>query len=815
MRLETLPSKQEQEQEQAQQSGVPQNRQRLSRQVIRVPPVQLIEPEEGSDFELRELAINLLDHDKAFRMRLPNGLSSSQLGRVEIVALGDQRTVGYLARSVDVTATGPQHEREHQHRYEHQRHLIDASVVMPYAAIENMGALFWASKAEDESDQMLDSQSLDNLMVEGRIAPADLQQYQRFCNHLLNTLKGGSDRPERVFESANSRIPVGLVELEFFNQLDQRPVQVLSVVLNCLNMSHMFEHPRAEAVCQAWLFESFDSVNAAQNTEHFIAGLQSLVRVCRPALWADYTVSNGGAVRSVPGLLKQIVAMAIPTLPITSAGNDGEFDLERTLTLNALCDKIINSATRDAGRAQAAATMVASLERLSLIQRLPHSAINLLPRAMEVNAVDGLAALFAGRFRALTLKSISPTQGGFEPAPRTHTFISLVDDAVGAYRYRGKNKPCEAVQALTSALARDWGKRQVASELSSDRGCRLCRDLARDGDHHTIDYFVKIVGKDFVKSNVIEAAVGNGQAQTLAYFMGSGFVGDGRYLLQSAARTARRSNEQGQVSCARLLLENGVSVGGEEYRKSGERTPLVIAAELSSIEMIDLLIEFGADISEQSVSFHRDVTTPLECAVWEDSAVAAERLVHHAIHASDQGLQERFFGQITPQLMSKMVDNKMCSLASTLLTNSIEYGSHDQLFDDHVVQTVLSHFSVESSWPFEYRPIAEGLNERRAFIALILSHKPDFFANITVSSAAKVLSNLCCFISIAGAKDTLRLLLAHAPFNSNAVKRHKVAYDLRGLSRGRKTPLGHYKQTTKKRASTDLITLLSPSLTGW
>lgn len=811
MRLETLHSKQEQEQ--AQQSGAPQNRQRLSRQVIRVSPVQLIEPEEGSDFELRELAINLLDHDKAFRMRLPNGLSSSQLGRVEIVALGDQRTVGYLARSADVTATGPQHEREHQHRYEHQRHLIDASVVMPHAAIENMGALFWASKAEDESDQMLDNQSLDNLMVEGRIAPADLQQYQRFCNHLLNTLKGGSDRPERVFESANSRIPVGLVELEFFNQLDLRPVQVLSVVLNCLNMSHMFEHPRAEAVCQAWLFESFDSVNAAHNTEHFIAGLQTLVRVCRAALWADYTVSNGGAVRSVPGLLKQIVAMAIPTLPHANARNDGQFSPETTLTLNALCDEIINSAARDAGRDQAADTIVASLVRLSLIQRLPHSAMNLLTRAMEVNAVDGLAALFTGRFRELTLKSISPTQGGFEPAPRTHTFISLVGDDVSAYRYHSKSKSYEAVQALTSALTRDWGKWQVASELLSDRGRRLCRDLARDGDHQTIDYFVKIAGKDFVfKANAIVETVFHGQAQTLVYFIDSGFVVDWRGLLRCAAS----SNRQGHMACARLLLEHGVPVSGDEYSKNGERTPLVAAVEQPSIEVIDLLVEFGADVSELSAGSFGVARAPLECAVWRESTAAAERLIYHAINASDQGMQERFFGQITPRLMSKMVDNKMCTVASMLVANSFEHGFHDQLFDDHVVQSVLSYFAVESSWSVWYRPIAEeGLDERRAFIALILSHKPDFFANVPVSSAAKVLSNLCCFISIAGAKDTLRLLLAHAPFNSNAVKRHKVAYDLRGLSRGRKTPLGHYKQTTKKRASTDLITLLSPSLTGW
>ena len=80
----------------------------------------------------------------------------------------------------------------------------------------------------------------------------------------------------------------------------------------------------------------------------------------------------------------------------------------------------------------------------------------------------------------------------------------------------------------------------------------------------------------------------------------------------------------GDTARLRTLLRDGADVnGGQSDGVSREETPLMLAAEMSNLQCMDILIEAGADVNSKAQGGH----TALNVAVWRNNVESVNKLI--------------------------------------------------------------------------------------------------------------------------------------------------------------------------------------------
>ncbi|CAH0056977.1 unnamed protein product [Clonostachys solani] len=218
------------------------------------------------------------------------------------------------------------------------------------------------------------------------------------------------------------------------------------------------------------------------------------------------------------------------------------------------------------------------------------------------------------------------------------------------------------------------------------------------------------------------------------------------FIIRLHAIHIRRYAEYGNFDIVKKLLESGCHVDGEaDLADNYRETPLYLASRFGNEDVVDLLLQYGANVQRARLFIHR----PLLGAIKSGNIFIVRKLLLHGarFHYYDviQALLSEYEDMVRLLLDQYREDCLRTSFGSKLANEISDYGLDSMLdllhdrgcfqYIDGKIETINPAFTEIEKWVFLQqlqRPVFKVLTFRRAELLLL-----DVYRNIACSHLGK------------------------------------------------------------------------------
>lgn len=356
-------------------------------------------------------------------------------------------------------------------------------------------------------------------------------------------------------------------------------------VFSLLHLADYIGNQTVKACCKDWLFSNINNQLAARNQPVF---LELIAELCAlpGAVWEDYSVTREleglyeikdyRVTQICPGLLREIIMMALPT----RSGRD-----QNTVSVNDFYREVMTHIQEEQALGSGTLTFPATTPGVVSFN-------DKLRAALSKNAKDAIQHLLASEQAGDLYQKVAEEQGKYNDYGAVCTLCAVIGNGLTTRHNAVLNNSLvsnlDAIEVLIDKVSEVVGATCVNDALASRFGGDLVKQCAVANDITGVRFLLDR-GCPAHQSGGLGKACANGYTEITRTLLEAGASADeGLGLLQ-----AIRSDQPGTAA---VLLNNNPKpqLHGELYEETV--TPLVEACKQGRIPMSELLLEKGADI---------------------------------------------------------------------------------------------------------------------------------------------------------------------------------------------------------------------------